>query len=341
MHVQITVFASVFACVTSTSGIWSWGCYGRDNGPLSECLNQQVKPPNPLKGSLQVTFWRDLEVADGKFDWSNFDLKLNKSAHAGLQVQPIMYIYDAAKNMPDWLAKISKPIQYHRQTKTGPLEEAPNFLDPTFQNRWNRMVKALANHLAGLPKDVKKQVWASQVVAGITGDNRPWQGPTANPSDEISASDWMAYTRKVADMYIDAFKGSGIPVVANLESGFSGQNDQAWFVQRAYSKGMRGASVKEGIPSHFYNLNDEIQTYNSEKSLINTKQPDGTFVHARGEMCTNPEPQLGQYGNWKQSPWWSLQANAEWALTFGLDVWNVYSGELSPTRSTCTYCRYP
>ena len=36
----------------------------------------------------------------------------------------------------------------------------------------------------------------------------------------------------------------------------------------------------------------------------------------------------GSYGNWAQGPWWNLQANAEWALTFGLDVWNVNAGFL-------------
>ena len=234
------------------------------------------------------------------------------------------------------MANISKPIKYHRKTKTGPLEEAPNFLDPAFQNRWSLVIKALANHLAGLPPKLKKHVWASQVVAGITGDNRPWQGVAANPADDISASDWKAYTRKVADMYIDAFSGTGIPVVANLKDGFSEQDDQAWFVDRAYAKGMRGASLKEGTPSHFYNLNGELQDFNTQSPLLMKKQPDGSYVHARGEMCTNPEPAPGQYGNWKQSPWWSLQANAEWALTFGLDVWNVYPGTTNALHFICS-----
>ena len=143
----------------------------------------------------------------------------------------------------------------------------------------------------------------------------------------------MAYTRSIADMYIDAFVKVDIPVVANLEDGFSGQQDQGWFLSRAYAKGMRGASVKEGVPSHFYNLNNESSTFNRESPLLLEPQPDGSFARARGEMdggvTPNPvQDRAGSYGNWAQSPWWNLQANAEWALTFGLDVWNVNSGFL-------------
>lgn len=36
-----------------------------------------------------------------------------------------------------------------------------------------------------------------------------------------------------------------------------------------------------------------------------------------------------RYGNWNQAPQWSLQANAEWALQFGVAQWNLYAGFLS------------
>ena len=45
--------------------------------------------------------------------------------------------------------------------------------------------------------------------------------------------------------------------------------------------------------------------------------------------CTHTSPpSQGKYGSWTRSPYWSLQANAEWALTFGLGAWNLYSGFL-------------
>jgi hypothetical protein len=298
---------------------------------------QQARP-NSLRGAFVNIYWRDLEVGDGKFDWSAFDLNLTKAVQNGLQVQPLVYIYDCAHPLPTFVTKIpNATVQVYRNGgPTGPLYHAPKFSNPAFQDRWHRVIKALATHLAGLPDKVKRNVWASQVVAGITGDNRPWKGRPKNPADAISASAWIAYTRSVADMFIDAFLPTGIPVVANLQFGFSLQQDQGWFLSRAYTKGMRGASVKEGLPSHFYNLNSEDSTFKRDNPLLMTPQPDGSFAYSRGEMDGGVQPETlkqgdPEYGNWAQSPWWSLQASAEWGLTFGLDVWNVNSGFLSNT----------
>lgn len=121
---------------------------------------------------------------------------------------------------------------------------------------------------------------------------------------------------------------TGIPVIANLHDGFSGQQDQGWFLQRAYEKGMRGASVKEGQATHWYNVNGEIAEFDLDSRLLRTPQPDGSYARARGELAVEPDPSPGTYGNWAESPWWSLQANAEWCLTFGIDVWNLYAGFL-------------
>jgi hypothetical protein len=316
---------------TPLAGIWSWMC--DKTNEQDECSRQvEDSRPSQLRGAIQITMWRDIEQADGVFNWSTFDAKLSRAANNGLQLQPLVYIYDCASPLPDFMANISKQIPVYRNgPEDGRLCHAPNYLDPAFQDRWHRVIKALATHLAELPDKVKERVWASQIVAGITGDNRPWKGVVQNPADAITASAWKAYTRRIADMYIDAFLEVGIPVVANLEDGFSGQQDQGWFLSRAYARGMRGASVKEGVPSHFYNLNNESSTFNRESPLLLKPQPDGSFARARGEMDggVTPDPAqdaAGTYGNWAVSPWWNLQANAEWALTFGLDVWNVNSG---------------
>ena len=316
------------------AGVWSWACgYAGYKGDHprgyyeQECFNQVLDSPPPswLRGWFQLIYWRDLEPEDGVFDWRAFDANLTLAAKNGIQVQPVIYIYDCARPMPAWMRNISRPIKFYRE-RGGPLEEAPNFLDPAFQGRWQRVIKQFAKHLDSLPTEQRQSVWAVQAVAGITGDNRPWNGSPAHSADDISASEWMDYTRKVADIYIDAFLPTHIPVIANLHEGFSNQRDQGWFLQRAFAKGMRGAAVKEGVPTHWYNVNGEQLLYEEEAHLLLTPQPDGSFASARGELAVEPDPELGTYGNWAHSPWWSLQATAEWCLTFGIDVWNLYSG---------------
>eukprot|EP00935_MAST-01C_sp_MAST-1C-sp1_P001982 g1982.t1 len=318
------------------AGVWSWACgYAGYAGSkpdgyyVDRCFDQVlVAPPPWLRGWFQLIYWRDLETAEGVYDWSVFDRNLTKAAKNGLQLQPVLYIFDGANPMPEWMSNVSRPIKFHRGGTTGGLEEAPNFLDPAFQGRWQRTIKAFATHLSELPDSLRKSIWAVQAVAGITGDNRPWNGVPADPADDISPSDWMAYSRKIADMYIDAFTPLGIPVIANLHDGFSGQQDQGWFLQRAYAKGMRGAAVKEGGVTHWYQENGERLLWQDESPLLLTPQPDGSFSRARGELAVEPDPTNGTYGNWAASPWWSLQATAEWCLTFGVDAWNLYAGFL-------------
>ena len=84
-----------------------------------------------------------------------------------------------------------------------------------------------------------------------------------------------------------------------------------------------GAMVKQGIVSHGYQLNGEVDLWQDWKARGLDK------VFSRGELAVEPNPANGTYGSWAYSPAWSLQANAEWALTWGLSMWNLYAGFLS------------
>ena len=131
-------------------GVWAWECDHTNN--LDECYQQvQQERPHSLRGAFMNIYWRDLEVADGKFDWSGFDSNLTKAAQNGLQVQPLVYIYDCAHPLPRFVSKIrNATIEVYRNGgSSGPICHAPAYLNPAFQDRWHRVVKALATHLAG------------------------------------------------------------------------------------------------------------------------------------------------------------------------------------------------
>ena len=317
-------------------GVWSWACgyasYAGSKPPgyyVDRCFEQALTaPPSWLRGWFPIIYWRDLEPEDGVFNWAALDANLTKAAEHGLQVQPVVYIFDCATPMPTWMNNVSTPVKFHKGGKTGPVHSAPNYVDPAFQARWQRVIQALASHLAELPPAVRAAVWSVQAVAGITGDNRPYNGVAVDPAEAINASTWEEYSRRVAAMFIDAAAPLGLPVTANLHDGFSGQQDQPWFLERAYAAGMRGAAIKEGGVSHWYNVNGEQALYDAESPLLLLPQPDGSYARSRGELAVEPDPTNGTYGNWATSPWWSLQALAEWGLTFGLDVWNLYAGFL-------------
>ena len=329
------------------SGVWTWACggaaYKGDHRPgyYERICREEVhfSPPPELRGALQVFNWAVVEPEDGKFDWSWFDKNLTAMANASIQANPIIFIHkgqdiNGAPTTPEWLFKVSPGINYTHTPQTKPVFTAPNYLDPVFQDKFSKLIYAFASHISELPDYVKENIWGVQAALGITGDSRPWKGSPVHKNQDISYSQWKQYNRKMLGIFVDAFLPTGISIVANVDNpgvGSQSQEENTWFLNMAEKKGMKGAGIKQGVPTHGYNLNGEKFLYKLEAvPLLLTPRDDGTFARARGELALEPDAGVpGEYGNWAESPWWSLQANAEWILTYGISAWNLYAGFLS------------
>ena len=332
---------------TIKPGIWTWACggaayHGTHHPGYYEHICQEevhVSPTPELRGALQVYNWAVLEPEDGKFDWYWLDKNLTAMANAKVQANPIIFIHKGQKingavTTPKWLFKVSPGIKYTHTPRKRPVFEAPNYLDPVFQDKFSKLIYAFANHLNELPDYVKENIWGVQAALGITGDSRPWKGSPVNKSQDISSSQWEQYSRTMLEVFVDAFVPTGIPIVANVDNpmvGSESETQNMWFLDMAEKKGMKGPGLKQGVPTHGYNLNGEKFLYELEAvPLLLTPRSDGTYARARGELALEPDPGVpGEYGNWEESPWWSLQANAEWILTYGISAWNLYAGFLS------------
>jgi hypothetical protein len=339
-------------CTTSyasriNAGVWTWACggaaYHGDHHPgyyERICREEvHVSPTPELRGALQVYNWAVLEPKDGVFDWYWLDKNLTAMANAKVQANPIIFIHKGQKiggagTTPEWLFKVSPGIPYTHTPKKKPVYIAPNYLDPVFQEKFSRLIHAFADHLNELPDFVKDNIWGVQAALGITGDSRPWKGSPVNKSQDISYPQWAQYSRTMLEVFVDAFLPTKISVVANVDNPMAGSVSEAqnlWFLDMAEKKGMIGAGLKQGVPTHGYNLNGEKFLYELEAvPLLLTPRNDGRFTPARGELALEPDAGVpGEYGNWAESPWWSLQANAEWILTYGISAWNLYAGFLS------------
>ena len=341
-----TIFTGSFAHEINP-GVWTWACggaaYHGDHRPGHYeriCREEvHVSPPPELRGALQVFNWAVLEPEEGVFDWYWLDKNLTAMADAKVQANPIIFIHkgqtiNGAATTPEWLFKVSPGIPYTHAPQTKPVFVAPNYLDPKFQKIFSRLIYAFANHLNELPTRVKDNIWGVQAALGITGDSRPWKGSPVNKSQEISYSQWEQYSRTMLEVFVEAFVPTEIPIVANVDNPQAGSQSQlqnTWFIDMAEKKGMTGAGLKQGVPTHGYNLNGEKFLYHLEAvPLLLTPRADGTYTPARGELALEPDAGVpGEYGNWAESPWWSLQANAEWVLTYGISAWNLYAGFLS------------
>ena len=305
--------------------------------------------------------WRRVEPADGVFDWRELDDNVTSMTQLGLQViytngihsQPVVHLllFDEGHNgstsmicarlqvmlfveickadpadpaAPDWLYDEIGGVNFTHVPKgtivpngtTNP-HRCPYYLDPRFQTKFKRLISALAAHIATLPAPVKTHVAAVQAAFGITGDDRPWNGVPINPAYWITDVQWKNYTRHMALYFCKAFTAIHMPVLFNLKNPGVNHDDDQWVVQQC-----PGAMVKQGIVSHGYQLNEELDLYTSWRAQGLAQ------VYSRGELAVEPNPANGTYGNWAVSPYWSLRANAEWALTFGLAAWNLYAGFL-------------
>ena len=90
-------------------------------------------------------------------------------------------------------------------------------------------------------------------MLGITGDDRPWNGVPINPELWISDAAWQRYTHAMARAYCAAFGTAGMRVLFNLENPGVGDHSDPWVVGAC-----PGALIKQGIVSHGYQLNGEL-----------------------------------------------------------------------------------
>lgn len=307
-------------------GVWAYFCYqdtasiaGSEANPLTypaRCWEEQsVKAAPAAQGTLMMVKWRHIEPSPGRYDWREFDANISKATGLNLQLIVAVEICKAdAKDeaAPEWLYSEVPAVAFNVEG----TKKCPYYLNGRFQVLFRSLISALAVHLSELPS--REMVVGVQAMLGITGDDRPWAATPINKSYVITDSEWTNYTRVMSQAYCAAFTKTGRRVLFNLENpGYNGTDDP-WVLREC-----PGSLLKQGIVSHGYQLNTELDLY----ELWRRRGLD--VAYTRGELALEPNPTKGTYGNWAQAPHWSLQANAEWCLQFGLAQWNLYAGFLS------------
>ena len=347
---------ALLPCVLSLYSSVPYGVYGffcqSDSAGMSqagsdECwrLGPGAQRSSYQRGWLNMIKWADLEPRPGEFDFSAFDRNLTVAAgQKGYEMIVFVEINkEGNKTTPQWLYEEGVPAVLIGKNggSGGSATYAPYYLDPTFQFYFARMIRTFAAHLRALPGALRARVLAVQLALGITGDDRPWAGVPVDPRFRISAAQWANYTRTFAlDVFCPEYRNTSIGLLVNLDNAGYNQSDSAWFLRNCSN--MRGVKMqKDGIVSHGYQLNGEQQLYDAlAVPLLWQRQPWGDFGRSRGELALEPTPTHGSYGNWAESPWWSLHANAGWALTYGLDVWNLYALFIANTTFAPTMTLY-
>ena len=104
---------------------------------------------------------------------------------------------------PQWIYDVSPRVLFKRGLDSPQaLESAPYYLDPTFQSRFERLIREFVRHVAALPGELKSHIWGVQAALGITGDSRPWDGVPVNSSYVITSPQWIQYCRQMAEFFL-------------------------------------------------------------------------------------------------------------------------------------------
>jgi hypothetical protein len=252
-------------------GIWGYFCYqdtasiaGSEPDPdfyPTRCWQEQsVKAPEATGGTLMLIKWRHIEPSPGVYNWSAVDANITKATQLGLQLILAIEVCKADPKdeaTPDWLYDQVPGVNFSKSANPPPSatnnHRCPYYLDTGFQAIFGRLVSAFATHVASLPVPERAMVVGVQAMLGITGDDRPWNGVPINPAYVISDAEWTNYTRRMALAYCAAFTAVDTRVLYNLENpGVNGMDDP-WILEQC-----PGSLIKQGIVSHGYQLNGEL-----------------------------------------------------------------------------------
>lgn len=100
----------------------------------------------------------------------------------------------------------------------------------------------------------------------------------------ITDPEWTKYTRLMSRVYCAAFTSVDIRILFNLENPGVDAHDDPWILEQC-----PGALIKQGIVSHGYQLNGELDLYNNWYALGLDK------AYSRGELAVEPDPANGTY----------------------------------------------
>ncbi len=210
----------------------------------SSTWNPVPGQPYHAVGAYSFWNWAAFNSAPGKYNFDDLDRWIETNVGLGYQTvgiaintytgrlsSPCGIIDQGVDAMPkyvqagrdgvfgtsdDAVLKADEPDQrgYEGCTNYGGPWYVPNYNDGFYQKEYRLFIHALADHLLNSPyRD--KIGWVS-IGTGKDGENIP----VDNMDDpfllkHVSTSDWVAYVKRVMDMYADAFyDGSGFPRIA-------------------------------------------------------------------------------------------------------------------------------
>jgi len=262
-----------------------------------------------VKGVFVAIRWRDLEPADGKFDWAMFDRTMKGYAEAPLWIQFMVWV---GPDSPRWIYEAGVP-----EVKTTPSLNPhgkphrwtyPFYLDPKYKQFYRRMIREVAAHVDALPMNVRERIVCVQTAEGTTGDEGGYKGRPLDKRFELPEEKWNTFKFETWELFDRLYRDKQPKIHLLINSGNGGQYDK-WI-----NENLPDTWRKAGNPGHGYQLNNEMSMFAFFDPLVNRPNRNGHFVRCRSEMDE-------MFKGWfRENPVWNMYWLNLWGLTFGLDI---------------------
>ena len=299
--ISLIITSSVQAQRPEWAGIWGiWGghVFSRDVYPW-------------YKGTLVTVDWRNIEPQKDVFDFTPLYNDVIQSVDNGLYVMLNVYI---APNPPEWL-NTELGVPFFRTDRTYPWITDPFFpyyLDPVFEERFKKMIDAVAAHVDDYPENVRKKIIAIYTPLGKSGDTQPYDGIIDDPQFAIEwdGIPWRDYNRRMFIHYRDAFKDKDPPITLFIKPR---ENNEQWARENLPGTGRETRLIAQGA-----HLAMEMQAYYWQEDFVKARA-DG---YLRGEFDLGVRDQSDWF---TAAPVWTTYWSGLWCLTFNMDIWNMRS----------------
>lgn len=287
---------------TQYSGVWI------QHGHLDDVVEKGF-----IVGGDIALQWGEMEIEDGKWDWTIADQQIEKAVSQGYFVETALWTGDKA---PSWLWKSAGVTKVKVLGEPGKPKAAgifPYYLDPKYKTYFLRAIDTFAEHLASYPSHIRKRIVASQAMFGSSGDDCPWHGTPADSKFTIPVDVWDNFTMGISPAICKSYTKRGIRVLWNSNI----DRLQQWINL------CPGSFIKAGMVSHGFQLNYEADNYEGK----------GKICHAPGQHCRGESWPFMVSGYFDEAPIWATYWHLLWQLTFGVDM----PGLSQPSLLNATY----
>jgi hypothetical protein len=309
-------------------------------------ISKSIIKSMPFIHGWNFTFyWRDLEPQKGKYNWKLFDdqihLAIDNNLYAGFMVW-------VGQFSPEWVYTKDGVQKVTFVDIKHDIPYFPYYLNPAYKADYMAMLKAVSEHVKGLPTVVKSKILFWMSAEGSTGDVTPYKADPIDEKYNISDEQWMTFKTDVWD-FMYRFGNSINPKLHILINPANNGKYFNYLIQHFPTVWLKAGSL-----AHTYQFDDELAYYNRLKEVV---RPDNNGLDNRIRAESEEVQKTGWF---KQSPQQNNFALVASCLHFGLDILNIrseipdmaggnlypflffnkYAGQRDPATATGAFCMF-